>query len=251
MLDNYELYKIWAPDNALWTQWAKPVVFSCQLKEYPYLLPSSSAEWAPTPNNQTAIIVDLPGKDSVLEGIALAKRGYRPVPLYNGVDVPSSAKTMVNVQEVLNALHASAHKLSSIDLSLTAPPVFLLDHNRMKATNKIPGTYDNRWCVFPQDMPSATFLIEHGIKKIIIRSSHIEMDLNHILMRYQEKGIEVYQFNEKQYIIKKVLITKPSYFKSMYYRIKIMSGLTPNTTGGFGGMIPEPSQSNGSYHRMG
>ena len=28
MNDNYNTYRIWAPDNALWTQWAKPVLFA-------------------------------------------------------------------------------------------------------------------------------------------------------------------------------------------------------------------------------
>ena len=35
MNDNYNTYRIWAPDNALWTQWAKPVLFARTLQQVP------------------------------------------------------------------------------------------------------------------------------------------------------------------------------------------------------------------------
>ncbi len=117
----------------------------------------------------------------------------------------------------------------------------MLDSKRMAGCGKKPGTYDNRWCVFPQDMPSAAFLLNAGIRRVIVRSARIHNDLSHILLRYQKEGIEIQLCTGQE--IEKITVVKPSRFRSISYRFSVILGLTRNSAGGFGGMIPEPTQS--------
>ena len=173
MNDNYSTYRIWAPDNALWTQWAKPVLFARALNPAPEKLVLPPVKWAPYGDGRTAVFVDLPGKRGVLEGLALAQMGYRPVPLYNGVYGADKWSMAVDVTPVAEALYLGADYLSCQSIRPDAPPAFLLDAARMKGPARQPGRYDNRWCVFPQDAPSADFLKAHGDRKSTrLNSSH-------------------------------------------------------------------------------
>lgn len=244
MRSNLETYKIWAPDDALWTQWAKPVLFI----HHPghvnnYQLDIPEIKWIRSVERNTMIICDLPSKSGVLEALALARLGYRPVPLYNGVNGQTSS-TIVKVNDIVWSLYKGADALSACSIRTDAPPVFMLDSNRMTGRGKQPGTFDNRWCVFPQDMPSATFLIEAGISKVIVRADSIQNDLSHILCRYENEGLSIYLCDGEE--PRKIPVTQPSRFKSLSYRFKVIAGLTRSATGGFGGMIPEPTQSSSS-----
>ena len=80
--DNLSIYKIWAPDDAAWTLWAKPVLFANEF--YPKRIELSIPEVPFDPEPGAMIIIDLPGRRGVEEALAFAAKGYRPVPLYNG-----------------------------------------------------------------------------------------------------------------------------------------------------------------------
>jgi len=240
MRDNLETYKIWAPDDALWTQWAKPVLFMRQpgISQKTWEIPE--LEWIQSMDRQTMIIVDLPGPEGVVESLALARLGYRPVPLYNGVDGQCHSM-LVRVTDIVVTLFLYADELNACSLRYDAPPVFMLDSNRMNGEGKMPGIYDNRWCVFPQDMPSAAFLSKEGIRRVIVRSAGIQNDLSHILHRYQDEGLEINLCTGKEIV--KIPIVKPSKYKSLKYRYSTILGLTRNSAGGFGSRIPEATQS--------
>jgi hypothetical protein len=199
------------------------------------------------------VIVDLPGNLGVYESLALAGHGYRPVPLYNGVCGPNHYSMIVEVKDIVEALSDGANILSELNIRYDAPPAFMLDSNRMKGFGKAPGDYDNRWCIFAQDMPSAQFLYKNNIRKIIIRSDSIQNDLSHIVYRYKEHGIKIYLCKGKG-PCKETAIPKPSQFKSLFFRFEVLSGLTRNATGGFGGVVPEPLGclfGGRSYHGIG
>ncbi len=252
MRNNLEAYRAWAPDDALWTQWAKPVLFMRSAEVSFKGLEIPEAGWVQSLDNQAMLIVDLPGQKGVIESLALARMGYRPVPLYNGVDGRASSM-LVEVGEIAKALFCGADMLAAYDISQEAPPVFMLDSNRMNGRGKQPGTYDNRWCVFPQDMPSAAFLQNAGIHRVIVCSAGIQNDLSHILHRYQKEGIEICLCTGAGREIEKISVVRPSSFKSLSYRFGVIAGLTRNAAGGFGGSIPEPTQrsSSGRYYGFG
>jgi len=248
---NIEAYKIWAPDGVLWTEWAKPVLFANMTPvNFPLEIPD--IRWLDFLYNDTAIIVDLPGKKGVFESLALAKIGYRPVPLYNGVCMENYTNMTVDSRGISWALYAGAVMLPGLNLRGDAPPVFMLDSARMEGYLKNPGKYDNRWCVFPQDMPSASFLLKNKITKVIVRTgpekkffaNQIQDDLSHILFRYQEAGVKIQAaFGGKE--IDDITVPKPSQFKSLFYRFRTLLGLSRNAVGGFGAMIPFLSDSDG------
>jgi hypothetical protein len=238
-------YKAWAPDEAKWTAWAKPVLFA-SLTEKDYTghneLNLPTIDWLEQVQYQTAIIVDKPGQQSVLMALSLAKMGYRPVPLYNGCKSQNEKSMVVDVKVITKLLPKGANLLNQIDIRSDAPPVFLLDSHRHNNHGKQPGSYDNRWCIFPQDMPSATYLLNQGIQQIVLEAKSVMPDLSHVLFRYQEKGIKIYQVKDQKLIEKR--ITKPTVLKSILYRSSVLFGLRRNSTGGFGGKVPEPYEHN-------
>ncbi|WP_020621196.1 hypothetical protein [Paenibacillus daejeonensis] len=247
MLDKISAYKSWAPPGVVWTQWAKPVLFMRPPDTDWIALAELRITYVERAQHNTMLIVDLPEMAGVEEGLALARMGYRPVPLYNGVRSPKPNAAVVRVERLVKALYHGAELLGGLGLSPTAPPVFLLDSNRMQGTGRRPGQFDNRWCVLPQDMPSAAFLRKQGIERVILRANTVENDLSHILKRYQEQGIKIYQSRGGE-TPKETTITKPPLYRTIGYRLKALMGLTRNSAGGFGGKIPDPSTSTGTRY---
>jgi hypothetical protein len=251
-----ELYKLWAPDDSIWSNWAKPVLFADHA--YDDLPLSSSADWkslnvswASLGDSNSAIVLDLSGAFSVWYALALAQRGFRPVPLFNGAPGPMMGGfPLVDVSAVVSALHAVAEDLMSVQLSPTSPPVFLLDSNRFdNAAFADPGRYDNRWWVFPQDFPSANYLLSQNIRSVVLvqkNSAGPQRDLAHILVRWQEAGIQIMTCGTDDQTQPAVIhVGKPGNFKTLWYRAMVLAGLRRNSTGGFGAMIPEPSSGGG------
>ena len=109
--------------------------------------------------------------------------------------------------------------------------------------NRLPGDYDNRWSVFPQDMPSASYLMNQGIRSVIVRTGKMQDDLAHILHRYETQGLAIDMYDGIEQ--KRITVPRPSRFKSMFYRFGVLLGLLRNSAGGFGGVIPDPSSSGG------
>lgn len=249
-----ELYKLWAPENSVWSRWAKPVLFA-EKTSSEESAPSNhwqslNLPWAPSPDGGTAIVLDLPGAEGVWFGTALSRHGFRPVPLYNGVPGPILGFSLVNVGGIIHALHSVADALAGLQLRPDAPPVFLLDADRLRGGAFAgPGKFDNRWWTFPQDFPSANFLLSHGIRSVLLVqnvSSTPQKDLAHVLLRWQETGLQILVCGvNDQTRPSPILIARPYNFRALWYRALVLAGLRRNSTGGFGAIIPEPSSSGG------
>lgn len=241
MKDNLNIYKIWAPDNAMWTEWAKPVLFTGMTEKMKHInafnIPQIS--WISKALGDTMIILDLPDKSGVEEALALAKIGFRPVPLYNGVNGPRN--NIIKVEELEKALFFGADELALININSDAPPVFMLDSRRLdKWYGEKYGLYDNRWSVFPQDFPSAAFIITQGITKVIVRAQYLSTDLTYVLYNYQQRGIQIYICGDNGNIVE-TTVYKPLGIKSFFHRFLVTLRLKRNSAGGFGGKIPESS----------
>ena len=130
MISGPDSFAVWAPDTVFWSQWAKPVVFasSSGLSTEPtVVVPELTTPGIPGVFDQSAIVVDLPGGQSVLTGLALAARGFRPVPLFNGTSGPNP---IVPMQPIENALGAGVEVLRRLAIAPDASPAFLLDADR-------------------------------------------------------------------------------------------------------------------------
>ena len=103
-----------------------------------------------------------------------------------------------------------ASELKKIPLEKDAPPVFLLDSNRLCRYKENRFVFDNSWDVYPQDLPSAEYFLKNGITKMIVIGNDIAKDLKKILYRFQTKNLQIlftngYE-NPKAIKIKKVKI---------------------------------------------
>jgi hypothetical protein len=251
------LYAQWAPVASCWSDWAKPVLFT-DLTDDDFatgmtaFLEPLDMHHMPVATTGMAIVVDLPGVQSVQAGLGLAALGYRPVPLYNAAPPPGDVFTtaVVEVGRIRQALKDNAAALTEMGLPLDAPPCFLLDSLRRVGSNSAtPGKFDNRWITFPEDYPSANTLKSKGISGIVVLQTEAvepQSDLRHVLLRWQEAGLTIYLSTPTRLQSPTpITVSKPSDFGALWYRFQCLFGLRRNSAGGFGSIVPEPSQSTG------
>lgn len=189
-MTNKEVYKIWAPSGCDWTDWVRPVPF-IDINDHliyheaiDYTIPKIN--YIKEKMNDTVLIIDIQGVNSVKEGIALAKLGYRPIPIFNGTNPPINTKSTTNNSIIQLLLVWGALELKNIKIENDASPVFLLDSNRLNRYKSSRGIFDNSWDIYPQDIPSKEYLVKKGIKKIIIRGEKLNSDLSKVLYKYQK-----------------------------------------------------------------
>lgn len=189
-----EAYQIWAPAGKKWVDWVRPVPFvmlkDCT-KGYRIATMTATADCADELYKDAAIIVDLPGAESVRKGIALARCGYRPIPVFNGTIEQCGARATTDNQSVGTALLQAAEELEKTGIAENALPAFLLDRNRLQRYKAEAGIYDNSWDIYPQDLPSAEYFLKNGIRRMIVIGDSIAGDLKRILYGFQKKQIEI------------------------------------------------------------
>src|SRR3954465_8912671 len=110
---NEDLFALWAPEESPWSVWAKPVLFAdchAATADRPLYESQPMVENFP-PAGHVVAIVDVPGANSVLYGLALAGIGYRPVPLFNS---SCGTDTLVDMRTVADYLIYAAPTLRSL-----------------------------------------------------------------------------------------------------------------------------------------
>jgi hypothetical protein len=247
-----QTFAVWAPQESPWSAWAKPSLFAELTRvtsELPDIggLAEEEAPWLPVFDRRTAVVLDLPGAVAIHRGLQLARRGYRPVPLFN---TSSEGKAVVETWDILRGYNLGRRVLAELRLEADAPPVFLLDSNRLAGSGGgVPGMYDNRWVVLPQDFPSAAKLKEHGVAAVLLwqaRTGQPADDLAHVLRRWQDGGLSVYlESGTLESAPTPLTVYRPSRYKSIFHRLFVLAGLRRNSAGGFGAVVPEPSQGGG------
>lgn len=210
-----DIYKIWAPFGKKWVDWVRPVPF-VEMSSYSKVYSHSDfsvpkVSYLEPDCKNTAIIVDLPGEESVLEGLALAGEGFRPIPIYNGTAEQKDSRATVDNQSASVALAIGAAVLAKIPIKDDALPAFLTDRNRLQRYKMDVSVFDNSWDVYPQDLPSAEYLANNGICRVIVVGESVAKDLKKILYEYQKRNIEIYLTNRYE-VPKKVKIPRP-FFK--------------------------------------
>ena len=248
MVSGRECFEAWA-GNHEWSDWTKPVLFASRTFAHfagigAQSLPDTSdgaLELALKSNvrsrdgagTRNCVVVDLPGERAIEVGAALAGHGFAPVVLFNGV--ASGGTAILNHDEAIKNLirYSSALKIAD-----EPSPAFLLDSRRMTGTPRA-GHYDNRWVTFPQDFPSGGRLRMAGVVNcyLILEGNRVADDLAHVLKRWQDAGIEMFEATER--FATPLTIKPPPLYKSLYYRWLALRGLKPNSFGGFGAAIPE------------
>lgn len=205
-----EIYRIYAPEGAKWTEWVRPVPFVA-INTYNR---KPTADWLERKiifldeyKQDTAIFIDLPGKESIELGISLAKIGYRPIPLFNGTDEQQGSQATTDTYLIESCLINGAEKLKNINLRSNANPVFLLDSYRINRYRAKESIFDNSWDLYKQDIPSIEYFKQNSISKIIVVGNEINEDLRKMFFKFQDSGIELY-LTDSYLPVKKIILTK-------------------------------------------
>ena len=210
-MTNKEIYKKWAPYNIKWSSWVRPVPFIYldeKINEFiDYTL--LHINYLNKALDNTAIIIDINGIDSIKEGIELSKISYRPIPIFNGTSSNNALSTTDN-KLIEPLLVWGALELQKIKLKDDALPIFLLDENRLNRYKINRGVFDNSWDIYYQDLPSSKYFLNNGIDKILVRANKINKDLNKILYDYQKNNIKILFTNGFE-PIKEIKIKKIKY----------------------------------------
>lgn len=260
MTTELERFDIWAPEGGRWSLWAKPILFDglsagkthgttptawkpVEAGAYRTpVVPLDEAEPGSGAVADSALVIDLPGDESIEVALDAAAAGYRPVPLYAACTAPGEIVPQYGLRE---AVIAATARLHAQRLALDAPPAFLLDSRRMQGGSPAPREFDNRWQVFPQDFPSAWKLLHHGIKRVIVimREPVPSRDLLHVLIRWQKAGISLSSKPpDNSASVSLANLPTPGDFYFPWFRAAALIQLRPSWSGGFGGYVPEPSK---------
>jgi len=215
-MTNKDVYKIWAPYGEKWTMYVRPVPFVNMPEFKPKdfdLLFVPDVDFIDKYDSSICYIVDLPNERAIEEGLAIAKFGYRPIPLFNGTLEPINSISTTNNRMVERPLAWGATILKDMKFSKDAPPVFIIDLNRQNRYKLEVSYFDNSYDMYGQDFPTPKALLESGINKVVIRTPKLENDMRMILSNYQKHGIEIYKTYEFEKP-KKVHVKKPLFYKN-------------------------------------
>ena len=216
-MTNKEIFRAWAPLHKRWVDWVRPVPFVAMKDGYgsfrPVNLVLPCLSSLDPEDFSTAVIVDLPGTQSVEAGILLAQWGFRPIPIYNGVMSQKGARATTDNQAILGALAWGAEQLAGIPIKDDAPPAFLTDANRLQRYKLNSSVFDNSWDVYHQDLPTEEYFIQNGISRILVIGNSLAKDLKVIFRGYPKKKLSIYWSNgyEKPKRFKYKILRKERY----------------------------------------
>jgi len=279
-MNKKDVFDAWAPSGACWSDWVKPVLFAS--------LPENDVEpreaeldiereISPTWTAPgVALVLDLPGDDSVEVGLALAKHGIRPVPLFNAL--PGFPNSLVDVDRIQSALVASAQALRNMALAADAPPAFLLDSLRRarRPRRREDGPrdgrddydpwrafrprdqqrwenrdrwqeryFDNRSVSFTTDFPSGTTLCARGIRQLILVrrwSLQVPGDLVATLAGWHRAGLTIeIQDIGAEHVSVPWVPPRLLWLHRLWFQVLIPLLLMRDRTGAFGGYLPPAS----------
>jgi len=196
--DNRRAFQAWAPQDGAWSAWCKPALF---------VVPPADAvdedrgsgdkidlHWAPPADQGVGLVLDVPGHLAIDAGVELASRGYCPVPLFNGLPGPSAVVPTLEMQRRLLAAVPVLEQIGRMR-GTNGPPAFLLDSRRLGEARRIEvGMFDNRWLLFPQDVPSGERLRKEGVLEVIVLTNNRrgpECDLARICSSWDQCGVNV------------------------------------------------------------
>ena len=132
-------------------------------------------------------------------------------------NVSHKSMVVLDMSSLVREICIATTFLQKLTFPYDAPPVFILDALRLRGTNPIrDDMFDNRWMVFPQDFPSR-FLADKKIKRLTLVQTekvHPLEDLSHVLLRWQEAGIEIFaRASGDTGTPSRITVSKPSRFK--------------------------------------
>jgi hypothetical protein len=242
---------IWIGSNHPWRAWVKrPLFESLWIEEVkqatedgPYR--SDTSRW--TGDNvawlaaqPAAVMIDLPGPRAIDTALALGRRGFRPV---FSINASSAREEVVDMQPILALLIEGARFASSLPLGAAAPPAFILDSRRDGDGRQAPpGAFDNRWTIFPGDLPSGEQLRSAGIGAVMIvhHRDALHEDMEAIAWSYQRAGLEVRLADVRDHRVSVLSGAPPGWISRLFASLRRRILLRREWDGSYGHRVPIP-----------
>ncbi|MBI1748739.1 MAG: hypothetical protein HYR55_19455 [Acidobacteria bacterium] len=233
-----KLLEAWSPvPDSPWTPFAKPTLFSALdeigSKVQPIYTPAAQAAEVQARNfarhervpNNTMLIVDLPGEETVVWGVALAREcKLQPVATFNNWP---HQRGILKAERVLGALLYYAAEMDKLKkagaLSSAARPVLMMDSNRLGLAKTVKDTdFDNRYYLLESDLPSSAQLKSAGIEHILYVGSNQDVqeeqdDLNPYFKALHDSGIDFAILSAQAYTDKGAVLAAKERRESGYY----------------------------------
>jgi hypothetical protein len=236
-----EGYEVWARRGSTWSDWVSPVPFTAEnfaAKPVGGQANTAYEKLGTATERGTAVVIDLPGPESVRNAMEFARAGFQPVPILNASPAPVARVTgetrsaMVDTAPVDRELALASEELAALPMAPDAPPAFFIDGNRMSARPQDKSRpFDNRWICYPQDFPSGAKLRERGISRVVViqPSSVIAEDLRDVLAEWQRDGITIFtRLRHDRAREVKVDVREPPKFRLIWRKILRAFGFKTN-----------------------
>jgi hypothetical protein len=248
-MNREEALSVWASVESPWSPWTKAVLFSFISDQINDVAISNDDTLNVPLLQDAALVVELAGERGVEVGISLAGSGYRPIPLYNacpyeldGFDggASQSAPSVIDVVPIMRAIERETSNLKAIGLTGSAPPAFLLDANRKNAGfSPEMGWFDNRSIVRESDLPTADFLNQNGITRVVvIRAGKLQSDLEAVLRKWQDAGLAIAtQTPGVAWSPVEFAVPRLSFLKVWWNKFLLRFGYRLNSSGSFGRFV--------------
>jgi hypothetical protein len=254
-----DVHRAWARPEGRWSPWVKPILFAGFADPLeprpldpppawleaaviePLLAPPAGAPYRHAGALvDTAIVIDLPSASGTLLGVALARHGFAPVPLYNGL---WDEAAVIDTLPIMNALVDGADTVR--DVPGDAPPAFLLDADRHGRGRPVEiGDFDNRWFTAPTDFPSAGVLWGAGIRRLVLiqrGDPWPAADLAPTLLSFQQRGMRLFLARpETGAPIAPLTSMRPPWPTRLWHALGRLS-FRRRADGAFGDRVPRPS----------
>jgi hypothetical protein len=244
---------VWSASDHPWSAWTKRPLFSSlsiesvEQADESDAYRSESAPWSPTNIASLAdechgVIIDLPGADAVASALALSHHGFRPILSINATSAPDE---VIDMRAVLDLLAEAARFPSSFPSGPQARFAFILDSRRDGPQEPFaPGLFDNRWTLFPSDLPSAKHFENANIERVVIVQEGTEMkdDLAAIAWEYRRGGVEVCVADPADDSRAPWTLEPPSWLSSVAGRLRRRFQFRRRWDGSYGHRIPIPPE---------
>jgi hypothetical protein len=255
-----DVHRAWARPEGRWSPWVRPILFASladpreprPLDPPPAWLTAAvieplSAPAAGAPYRHagdaladTVVVIDLPGAEGALLGIALARHGFAPVPLYNGLWEEAA---VIDVRPIMNALVDGADTVR--ELPADAPPAFLLDADRLAPGRLVGGgDFDNRWFSAPTDFPSADALWGAGLRRLVLiqrGDPWPAADVAPALLSFQRRGLRLFLARpDAGGALAPLASVRPPWPARLRHALERLS-FRQRADGAFGERVPRPS----------
>jgi hypothetical protein len=254
------VHRAWARPDGQWSPWVRPILFASlegppdprPLDPPPAWLTTAVIDPLGAPGGgapyrhpgdalgDTMVVIDLPGAEGTLLGIALARHGFAPVPLYNGLWEEAA---VIDVRPIMSALVDGADTVR--DVPASAPPAFLLDANRLGPGRPVEvGDFDNRWFSAPTDFPSADALWAAGIRRLVLiqrGNPWPAADLAPTLLSFQQRGLRLFLARpDAGEVLAALTSVRPPWLARLRHAFGRLS-FRQRADGAFGERVPRPS----------